>query len=227
MDASLVEFVDHARERGLDHASIRHLLVSAGWSQSEIAEVFCSRELALPIPKPTRAAAKRTEGNRPQGSLWPRRARDALLNLLTFGALVTSATTLILLFFTYLDFALPDPAWRVSYARLQEALSIIRVQLAILIVMFPTFLALWHFLLREVRLQPEKGAMRRWLGYLCIFVGAITLSADVITLLFHLLEGQLTARFLLKAGVLFTIAGSLVWYLASTLRGEAEREAAA
>ncbi len=149
--------------------------------------------------------------------------------LLTFGALYAWATSLILLFFTYINFAFPDPAWRTSSAQLAAIMSIVRVQLAIVIVTFPVFMVLWHFLLRQARLDAEKarGAIRRWLGYLSIFVGALTLSGDVMTLIYFLLEGQLTVRFLLKAGLLFVIAGGLVLYLAFTMRHEAKLEAAA
>ena len=105
--------------------------------------------------------------------------------------------------------------------------STVRAQIAIVIVAFPLFLLLWHFLLREVRRDSGKGrgAIRRSLGYLSIFVGSLTLSGDVITLIYFLLEGQLTVRLLLKAGVLFLIAGSLVLYLWQTLRSESETEA--
>ena len=141
-----------------------------------------------------------------------------------FGALYTCVTGLVLLFFTYINFAFPDPAWRTSHAEVEELLSIIRAQLAIVIVTFPVFLVLWHFLLREVSRNPEKVAIRRWLGYLSIFVGALTLSGDVMTLIYFFLEGQLTIRFLLKAAVLFLIAGSLVLYLSFTLRNETQKE---
>ncbi len=225
MDEKLIQFVDHARDKGMGHTTIRRLLLSAGWKEKDVAEVFCTRDLELPIPVPTGVVAPRAPAARRQGSVWPRRARDAFLHLLTFGALYASTTSLILLFFTYINFAFPDPAWRTSYAQLQEVLSIIRAELAIVIVSFPIFLILWHFLLREVRRQPEKGAMRRWLGYLSVFVGALTLSGDVITLIYYLLEGQLTVRLLLKAAVLFLIAGGLVLYLVLTLRSEAKTEA--
>jgi hypothetical protein len=109
---------------------------------------------------------------------------------------------------------------------MEAARSGLRFSLAALIVSFPTFLMLWHFLLREVRRHPEKakGAIRRWLGFFALFVGAVTLAADAITLIYFLLEGQLTARFLLKVTVLFLIAGGLVLYLALTLRSETEAE---
>ncbi len=224
MDEELIQFVDHARQKGLDYATIRQLLLSAGWKEQDIAEVVSTRALQLPIPQPpTRVAAARAPAIRsPASSVWPRRARDAFLHLLTFGSLYAAATSLILLFFTYINFAFPDPAWRTSYPQLLEILSITRVQLAIVIVTFPVFLALWHFLLREVRRHPEKTGIRRWLGHMAIFVGALTLAGDVITLIYFLLEGQLTVRLLLKAGVLFLISGSLVLYLVLTLRSEAE-----
>jgi hypothetical protein len=109
---------------------------------------------------------------------------------------------------------------------MEAALSSIRASLAALVVSFPTFLILWYFLLREVRCHPEKakGAIRRWLVYLSLFVGAVTLSADAITFIYYLFEGQLTVRFLLKVTVLFLIAGSLFYYLSFTLRSETETE---
>jgi hypothetical protein len=107
-----------------------------------------------------------------------------------------------------------------------ELMSIIRLQLSFVIVSFPLFLVLWHYLLREVQRDAEKGrgAIRRWLGYLAIFVGALTLSGDVMTLIFFTFEGQLTTRLLLKTSVLFVIAGGLVGYLALTLRSEMKTE---
>ncbi|MHC5028337.1 MAG: DUF5671 domain-containing protein [Planctomycetota bacterium] len=223
MDERLIEFIDHARDRGVDHATIRQVLVAAGWSEADVAEALCARDLDLPIPSPPDASAAPRAARRRE-SPWPRRARDAFLHVLSFGALFTWATGLIVLLFIYLDFALPDPAWRPSQARVDEALSVIRAQIAVVIVAFPVFLAAWHHLLAEVRRDPEKakGAIRRWLAYLAMFVGAITLAGDVMTLIYVLLEGELSLRVLLKAIVLFLIAGSLVGYLALTLRSESE-----
>ncbi len=145
---------------------------------------------------------------------------------MTYGSLYVWATSLIVLLFAYIDFAFPDPAWRTTYASLQAALSSIRASLAALIVSFPVFLIAWNFLLREVRRNPEtaKGVLRRWLGYLSLFVGAVTLSANAMTLIYFLLEGQLTARFVLQVTSLFLIAGGLVGYLALTLRSETHTE---
>ena len=225
MDERLVQFVERARAKGMDYGTIRQLLVSAGWKERDVADVFCGSDLELPVPAPATIGAARPRGG--PGSVWPRRARDALLHLLTFGAFYTWVTSLILLYFTYIDFAFPDPAWRASHARVAEMLSVVRAQMAIVIVAFPVFLVFWHYLLREVRRDPERAraATRRSLAYLSIFVGALTLAGDIITLIYFLLEGQLTVRLVLKAGVLFLIAGGLVLYLALTMRGETPVEA--
>ena len=41
MNEKLRHFVDHSRDKGLDHATIRHVLLSAGWRDKDIAEVVC------------------------------------------------------------------------------------------------------------------------------------------------------------------------------------------
>lgn len=126
MDEKLIQFVDHARDKGMEHETIRHVLLAAGWKEKDAAEVFCARDLELPIPEPTGVGS----------------ARDAFFHLLTYTALYTWATSLILLFITYIDFAFPDPAQRTSYYALEAALSSIRASLAALIVSFPIFLIL-------------------------------------------------------------------------------------
>ena len=86
---------------------------------------------------------------------------------------------------------------------------------------------MWWFLLREIRKFPEKAksGVRRWLSFLSMFVGAVIILADVITVVYYLVEGDLTIRFLLKVGVLFLITGALFVYLAPTLRWEGEASA--
>jgi len=53
-------------------------------------------------------------------------------------------------------------------------------------------------------------------------VGAVIIMADVITVVYRLVEGDLTTRFLLKVVVLLVVTGALFIYLAMTLRSESE-----
>jgi hypothetical protein len=55
-----------------------------------------------------------------------------------------------------------------------------------------------------------------------LFVGAVTILTDVIVVVYYLVEGDLTVRFLLKVLVLFVVTGALSVYLGLVLRSEAE-----
>ncbi|MBI3866471.1 MAG: hypothetical protein HY290_31710 [Planctomycetia bacterium] len=211
MEERLTKFIDHARQRGLDHAAIFLLLRSSGWKEGQIAQALAARDLALPIPERVGLGS----------------ARDTFLHLVTFTALYASAISLVFLGFTYIEFWFPDPAMRSSTYQVDAALSGIRAQLATLIVSYPLFLAAWSYLLREVRHAPEKAksGIRRWLSFLSLFVGAVTIMTDVIFVVYYLVEGDLTVRFLLKVLALLVITGSIFVYLSLVLRSE--REAAA
>ena len=207
MTQRLESFIDHARQKGMDPATIFLLLRSAGWKDKEIAEALASRELAIAIPE--RAGV---------GS-----ARDAFLHLLAFTALYAWAIGLIFLLFTYIGLAFPDPAERFSSYAVDAALSGMRASLATVIVSYPLFLGVWWYLLREIRIVPElaKSGLRRWLASLTLFVGAVTVMGDVITTVYYLVNGDLTVRFLLKVVALLLVAGTISVYLALTLRSEA------
>jgi hypothetical protein len=211
MDERLTKFIELARQKGLDYNAIFLLLRSSGWKERQIAEALAVRDLALPIPE--RAG---------MGS-----ARDTFLHLVAFTALYASAISLLLLFFAYIEFWFPDPAMRSSTYAMEAAVSGIRAQLATLIVSYPIFLLVWSYLLREIRQTPEraKSGVRRWLSFLSLFVGAVTIMTDVICVVYYLVEGDLTIRFLLKVLALLVITGSIFLYLSLVLRSESEAAA--
>ncbi len=208
MQRALSRFIEHARERGLDHVTIFLLLKSVGWKEREISGAIAERELAMPIPE--RAGV---------GS-----PRDAFFHLLAFTALYAWAISLIYVCFTYINFTFPDPAKPTPTYVVESVLSSVRVALAALLVAYPLFLGTWWFLLGEVRKYPDKSKspLRRWLTSLTLFVAANVILGDAITVVYYFVEGDLTVRFLLKVLVLFVATGALFIYLALTLRGEAE-----
>jgi hypothetical protein len=50
MHENLSRFIEHARQRGMDRATVFLLRRSAGWKDKEIAEAIAAGELAVPIP---------------------------------------------------------------------------------------------------------------------------------------------------------------------------------
>jgi hypothetical protein len=48
----LATFIDHARGKDMDHATIRMLLLSAGWKERDVAPVLSAQALEHPVPTP-------------------------------------------------------------------------------------------------------------------------------------------------------------------------------
>ena len=97
---------------------------------------------------------------------------------------------------------------------------------AAILISFPVFAYVSHYVARDVALHPIKrlSPVRRWLTYLTLFVAATILIGDMTTLLYNLLGGELTTRFVLKVLAVAAIAGSVFGYYLWDLRRE-EREA--
>jgi hypothetical protein len=80
---------------------------------------------------------------------------------------------------------------------------------------------------REIEREPARRAspVRRWLTYLTLFVSAGVLIADLVTMVYNVLGGELTTRFVLKVLVVGAIAGGVFWYYLTDL-GVDEKEQA-
>jgi hypothetical protein len=204
MNPDLNAFLEHARGRGLDHGTIRMLLLSAGWKEKEVAQALAEHALELPVPAPPDSGG----------------ARDAFLHLSAFAALYASAIAGVSLLFAYVNRWLPDPALDAVSGAARWELRGMRWSLATLIVAFPAYALLSRFLLREMSVEHEKSwsAVRRWLTYLTLFVAAVALASDVVTLLFYFLEGELSLRYLLKVGIVCVVAGLAFAYYLATVR---------
>lgn len=204
MNTQLRLFIEHAREKGMDHSTIRMLLLSAGWKEKQIAQALSEQGLDMPVPVPPDAGG----------------AREAFFHLVVFTSFYTTAVGVVVLLFNYINRLLPDRALRTWSGADARQLQTIRWWMAALIVAFPVLLWLSRLLLREMAAHPEKlwSAVRRWLSYLTLFAAAVALGVDAITLVYYLLEGEITVRFILKIAVVLLVAGSSFAYLLLSLR---------
>lgn len=204
MNPDLAAFVEHARSKGMDHQTVRMLLISAGWKEKDVARALAAQALEMPVPAPPDTGG----------------ARDAFLHLMTFAALYAGAIAGVNLLFDYVNRLLPDPAFREQARFAAASLTGMRWSLAVLLVSFPAFLGLSRFLLGEMRKEPERAwsAVRRWLTYLTLFVAAVTLAVDFITLVFFVLEGEISTRFLVKVAIVGGVAALAFRYYLAAVR---------
>jgi hypothetical protein len=202
-------FVKESLTRNLLREDVDGALRRSGWSQTQIRGAlagFADFDFPVPVPRP-----------RPYLD-----ARDAFLYLLRFATLYTTAWHLGQLVFLLIDQVLPDPAWTKFPQRLEFTRAAMRFSVASLIVATPVFLYLSRLTTREVRTDPAKrnSKVRRWLTYLTLFIASAVLIGDVIALVYSLLSGELTLRFILKMLTIAAIAGSAFTFYLWDIRAD-------
>jgi hypothetical protein len=213
VEDALVLFVRDALLRGQSRDAVREALRSGGWPDDEVRRALDAfADVDFPVPVPRR---------RPYLS-----AREAFLYLVLFLTLYVSGFSLGALAFELVERLFPDVLEGWSAA---SSASTIRWSTASLLIAFPAYLLFARWSLRSLEADPDKrqSRIRKWLTYITLFVAAAVLLVDSITLVFNVLEGELTTRFLLKVATAGAIAGTIFGYYLWELRqGEADRDRA-
>jgi len=203
----LLGFVRDALAQGRSRQQVEEILLQAGWSAEQVRGAlagFAEVEFPIPVPRPKQYLS----------------AREAFMYLVLFSTLYISAYNLGRLLFQFINQAFPDPAATARAA--QYARAAMRWSVSYLIVAFPVFLYVSRLVGRAIRLAPTKRAskVRRWLTYLTLFVAAAVLTGDGVTMIYNLLGGELSVRFVLKVLTVGMIAGAVFGYYLSDLREE-------
>ena len=199
-------FVREALLRGQSRDAIRQALVAAGWSEDQTRGVLEGyADVAFPVPVP-----------KPRASL---SAREAFQYLVLFATLYASAYHLGSLLFDLINRALPDPAATLNYIGFGDSM---RFSVAALLIAFPVFAFMSRKLAIDVAKHPIRrlSPVRRWLTYLTLFIAATILIGDMTALVYNLLGGETTLRFVAKVVVVAVIAVGVFTYYMHDLRRE-------
>lgn len=147
----------------------------------------------------------------------PASPKDAFMHFLSIIFLYVVVINLGILLFQLIDIYLPDVLYE-TYGR--YSLSALRWPLAILVIIFPFYLWLSSYIQKDLIKNTEKRELktRKWLLYFTLFATIIAIVIDLISLIFHFLDGELTIRFLLKVLAVLLIAGGVFTYYAWVLR---------
>lgn len=199
-------FVREALLHGQSRAAIERAALAAGWEALQVrAALSAYAEVEFPVPVP-----------RPRVQL---SAREAFLYLMLYTALYLSAFHLGHLLFGLIERALPDPTDNNFGDWVGES---IRWSAAYLVIAFPAFVGLAVYVHRDLARHParRRSPVRRWLSYLTLYLGAACIVGDLIALVYYVLAGELTVRFILKVCVVLAIAGAVFGYYLTDLRRE-------
>lgn len=146
--------------------------------------------------------------------------KDVFTHLLAIVALYASAVSLLVLMFQSINLWFPDVLLETGYYARYGINSAIRWSIASLVIMFPVYLLTTRYLGRSYEENPSKRNLRvrKWLLYFTLFLTALIILGDFVTLINNLLNGELTVRFLLKVVSVFFVAGSIFFYYFADLK---------
>ncbi|OGZ70087.1 MAG: hypothetical protein A3F47_01595 [Candidatus Staskawiczbacteria bacterium RIFCSPHIGHO2_12_FULL_38_11] len=141
--------------------------------------------------------------------------RDVFLHLLAMVTLYWSAVSFITLCWQYINYFFPD-ALNYNYGYT----GAMRFALASLFIVFPVFMLVSWFLnkiyAKESAVRESK--IRKWLIYLTLFVAALVIIGDLVFVINTFLNGEITARFILKAFSILVVAAVIFGYYLDDVR---------
>jgi hypothetical protein len=205
----LTRFVRDCLSRQIPRGEVEAALLGAGWHPQQVRralDTYADSAFPVPVPRPAAYVS----------------AADAFLYLVLFSALCISAGSLVQLLFTLIEWAFYDPSSsNFVYDGWQSG---VRWAIARLAIALPVFLLASSWAVRALKTDPSQASspVRRWLTYIAMFVAVAVIIADLVTLTAYLLNGETTARFLLKVMVVALVAGGVLFHYLRDLQSERE-----
>ena len=187
----LTEFVRNGLDAGRSREELAAALTSAGWAPRETdaaLDAWLPGAAGLPpIPRP-----------RPYVS-----AREALIYGLLFLLLGCICWHVAMLGFKIIDSLIPDIG-----DLYQSPASSMRWNVATLLPTVPLFLWLNRRVGTATASDPgqRRSLVRKWFAAITLLIAALTLLADLVAVIYALLNGDMTLRFLAKALLIAVIA---------------------
>lgn len=204
LDPRLSEFVKESLVRGLSRSAIEASLLRAGWRPDQINSALSSfADIEFPVPVPT-----------PEE---PSSAKDAFLYLILFTTLYISAFNLGSLILQLMEYALLQGGENTDYIQ-----DNIRQAVASLIIALPVYWYVFRLQRAALLRDPARRAsgVRKWLTYLTLFITASVIIGDLISLVYNLIGGGLTTRYVLQFLTIGVINTMIFWYYLLDMRGD-------
>ncbi len=142
------------------------------------------------------------------------------LSLGVLVTLITSVVSFLNLIFETLNKQFPDALNAVyQYGYSSWDYDSIRASLATLIIVFPVFFVLAYFWKKESHknLGSMDTIIKKWLIYIVLFLTAIVIVVDLVTLVKYFVAGEISTRFIIKVLVVLGVAKITGFYYLNEL----------
>ncbi len=198
-------FVVDRLKVGIPQSEVKQNLIAVGWTEDAADSAIMEGLLTLGAPAPE--SGTRTLARKSASTL------DVVLNFFSFILLGVAAMALGILYYQIINRWFPD-ALAARSGMGSFSAGAIQYAIAALVVAFPAYyfvVKMWFQRFREGGERTESK-LTKWLTYLVLLVASVTIIGDLITAIFYFLQGELSARFFLKALTIAVIAGSILGF---------------
>jgi hypothetical protein len=144
--------------------------------------------------------------------------RDVFLHLLAIVTLYWSSITFVTLLWQFINNFLPDVL--TDAYMYQAKFELMRFAVSSLFIVFPLFIFVSWFLNKIYKREAvvRESKIRKWLLYFTLFVAALVVVGDLVSVINNLLSGETTFRFILKALSVLLVAGFVFGYYLDDVR---------
>jgi len=139
-------------------------------------------------------------------------AKDAFLHLLSAATIYLSVIGFITLWWQITNFLIPDKLNPQGFG--SGIYTTLIWGTSVLVVAFPVHVLVSWIIGKDLLANPAKRetGVRKWLWYITLFISALTMIIDLVTLMFNFLRGDLTAQFFLKSLVILLVTAAVFGY---------------
>ncbi len=206
--SELSDYVGRRLEAGRSGAEVCAELMAVGWSKDAADAAYRDGLVSLGIPLPDEARASGV----PSGSAGPKAATlDIAVNLFSFILLGIAVGALIVLCFALINRSFPEQGELLGeYMQIATAREIHR-SLASLAIAFPLYAFAMRWWITRFAGGHERSESRltKWLTYIVLLVASMVIVCDLIAVVYSMLQGEMTTRFVLKVFVILGVAGTV------------------
>lgn len=137
-------------------------------------------------------------------------AKDVFSYLLMIVVLIMGIISFVTILFNTINHSFPD----VLTDQYNNNADAIRTSISMIMIAWPVFILLSWMIGKDLLKFKDKADIwvRKWLLYFALFVSALAVIVDLITLMNYFLNGEITTRFILKVLVVLVVAVAIFWY---------------
>jgi hypothetical protein len=143
--------------------------------------------------------------------------RDLFLHLLAIVALYWSSISFTTLLWQFINYFFQE---NLDYFYYETFAALVRFSVSSLFIIFPVFILVSWFLnkIYTKELEVRDSKIRKWLIYFTLFVSALVIIGDLITVVNFFLGGEIAIKFILKSLSIFLVAGVVFGYYLDDVR---------